>query len=315
MSARALFVGSDGRPHPPWRIFLFVLLSGVCAGVVVIALRPVLETAERFTGLGGTQEAIGLSVALLLAHWVTLHTFDKQPWSYVWLHSPAARPRLLLFGGLMGALPIGIITAMLIVGGLLAVRPAVDGPWLKVALQTLVLLLPAALSEELLSRGYLFASLQEWLGSRAALFITSMGFGLLHVFNPNVSAMSIVLVTLAGFYLAIVLLATQSLYAAWMAHFAWNWVMAALLHVPVSGLKLLRPDYEIIDAGPDWITGGQWGPEGGAAAGLGMLGGLAYLHWRSRRSALGTRPSDQPQVVAESRAPRAENTQPNNDAN
>jgi uncharacterized protein len=314
LSARAFFVGSNGRPHPPWRILLFILLSGVCAGVVVIGLRPVLDTAERFTGLGGTKEAIGVAIALLLAHWATLHTFDKQPWSYVWLDQPAARPRLLLYGGLLGAVPIGVMTALLVVTGLLVIRQSADGPWMMVALQTLVLLLPAAAMEELLSRGYLFATLQEWLGARAALFITSVGFGLLHVLNPSVSGMSIALVTLAGFYLALVLLATRSLYAAWMAHFSWNWVMAAFLHVPVSGLQMTRPDYEILDAGPDWITGGPWGPEGGAAAGLGMLGGLAYLQWRSRRSAFGSRPSN-PQVVAESRAPSAENTQSTNDTN
>jgi membrane protease YdiL (CAAX protease family) len=308
LTNRAFFVGSDGRPHPPWRLLLFILVSGVCVVFVVISLRPVLETVEQFTGLAGTQEAIGLTLALLLAHWVTLRTFDKQPWSYVWLDPAAARPRVLLSGGLLGAVPIGVITALLVVVGLLVVRTAQDGPWLKVALQTLVLLLPAALSEELLSRGYLFAAMKEWLGARAALVVTSAGFGLLHVFNPNVSALSIVLVTLAGFYLAIVLLATKSLYAAWMAHFAWNWVMAALLHVPVSGLQLARPDYEILDAGPDWITGGQWGPEGGAAAGLGMLGGLAYLYWRTRFSVFSSRPSNPPTVTeAENQELRAEN--------
>ena len=168
-----------------------------------------------------------------------------------------------------------------------------------------LLLLPAAFYEELLSRGYLFATFREWLGSRAAIMVTSVGFGLLHLFNPNVSALSIVLVTLAGFYLAAVLLATQSLYAAWIAHFAWNWVMAALLHVPVSGLPLSRPDYQIVDAGPDWITGGPWGPEGGAAAGVGMLGGLAYLYWRARRSV----------PLAENGERIAENTATTNDSN
>jgi hypothetical protein len=70
-----------------------------------------------------------------------------------------------------------------------------------------------------------------------------------------------------------------------MAHFAWNWTMAVLFHTAVSGLPLESPDYRYVDAGPDWATGGTWGPEGGAAGGLGMLGGLAYLYARrnSRR--------------------------------
>ncbi|MNC89195.1 hypothetical protein D3C83_50980 [compost metagenome] len=59
--------------------------------------------------------------------------------------------------------------------------------------------------------------------------------------------------------------------------------MAALLHVPVSGLPLDTPDYALVDDGPDWLTGGLWGPEGGAAGAAGMLGALGYLYWRTRR--------------------------------
>jgi len=54
-----------------------------------------------------------------------------------------------------------------------------------------------------------------------------------------------------------------------------------LFHTAVSGLPLEAPDYRVVDAGPDWITGGPWGPEGGAAGGLGMLGALVYLYPRS----------------------------------
>ena len=54
-------------------------------------------------------------------------------------------------------------------------------------------------------------------------------------------------------------------YAAWAAHFAWNWTMAVVFHVAVSGLPLESPGYRYVDAGPDWATGGSWGPEGGAA--------------------------------------------------
>jgi hypothetical protein len=53
-----------------------------------------------------------------------------------------------------------------------------------------------------------------------------------------------------------------------------------VFHTAVSGLPLESPDYRVVDAGPDWVTGGVWGPEGGAAGGLGMLAGLVYLYAR-----------------------------------
>src|SRR5207302_1475265 len=62
----------------------------------------------------------------------------------------------------------------------------------------------------------------------------------------------------------------------------WNWIMAVALHASVRGVAFEAPDYRMVDAGPDWITGGVWGPEGGAGAAAGMFVGLAYLYWRKK---------------------------------
>jgi len=149
-----------------------------------------------------------------------------------------------------------------------------------------MLLLPAALFEELVARGYILSVLKEWWGWTWAIVATSVAFGLFHLSNNGVTAESVALVVLAGFFLAGVLYATKSLYAAWMAHFAWNWTMAVVFHTAVSGYPLEAPGYRYVDAGPDWATGGEWGPEGGIPAGLGMGAGagLAYLLSRRRRS-------------------------------
>lgn len=283
MNIRALFVDRDGRARAPWRLLLFVVLGAACVIVVHYTLAPALQAIERLVGMDGTAESYGMMVALLLAHWMTLKSFDTRPASHVWLDRDAARPRLLGYGFALGAAPIGLVSVGLLAVGLLALQPLPDGPWLGVAAQVGLFLLPAAFYEELLSRGYIFATLAEWLGRFWAVLLTSVGFGLLHLWNPGATAGSITSVVLAGVYLAVIVLVTRSLFAAWIAHFAWNWTMAAVLHVPVSGLPLARPDYQLVDSGPDWITGGGWGPEGGAAGAAGMLGGLGYLFWRNRR--------------------------------
>jgi uncharacterized protein len=90
-------------------------------------------------------------------------------------------------------------------------------------------------------------------------------------------------VTVAGFFLGMVLLATRSLYAAGAAHFAWNWVMAGGLHVAVSGLASPDPDYRTIETGPDWLKGGAWGHEGGVAAVVTMFIAIFYLYGRYLR--------------------------------
>jgi MYXO-CTERM domain-containing protein len=148
-----------------------------------------------------------------------------------------------------------------------------------------MLLVPAAMAEELMLRGYPLAVLRETLGWRGAIVITSVVFGALHVFNENVAVTAIVLVTIAGVFLGAIVYHTRSLWAATAAHLAWNLTLAVLLHAAVSGQEMPAGDYRVIDNGPDWVTGGAWGPEGGAGAIAGMLVAVALLLRRRRRDA------------------------------
>ena len=61
--------------------------------------------------------------------------------------------------------------------------------------------------------------------------------------------------------------------------------MAGLLHTAVSGAGLGSPNYRIVDAGPDWATGGAWGPEAGMITGAGLLVGIYIMLRRGRRGA------------------------------
>ncbi len=222
-------------------------------------------------------------LGVLAATGISLRWVDGLAWNFVRLDRPAARPTLLAGGALMGALAIGIPSLLLLATGELRTVASTPGSWSAAAGLTFANLLPAAIGEELLIRGYIFAVLRESIGWRWTLIATSIAFGLLHVPNPGADAESVLLVMLAGFFLGSVLLATGSLYAAVMVHFAWNWVMAAFLHTSVSGIAIVAPDYRVVDAGPDWLTGGAWGPEGGLAAALSMFAVVIYIYARHLR--------------------------------
>ena len=288
MNARGWLFAANGRLRAPWRILLFLAATYCCGIAASILVAPAVAFVYRLAGLRVASDGWVIVAALLGGHVIALRFIDNRPWSYVWLDHTAARPALLARGFLLGALSIGVPTLLLIGVHWLALRPGVEAPLLAAAVRVSFFLLPAAFYEELATRGYIFAVVRESFGWGTALVVTSVGFGLLHLQNAGADWQSIGLVILAGFFLGGVLMATRSLYAAWMAHFAWNWTMAVIFHTAVSGLPLESPDYRYVDAGPDWATGGNWGPEGGAAGGLGMLGGLAYLYARrnSRRREL-----------------------------
>lgn len=285
MTARAWAYRADGRLRAPWRILIFIVATYLCIIVAATFVGPAIALAYSTAGLRVSSDGWVLVLALIGGHFIALR-FDKGgSWSQVGLDRPAARPALLARGFLFGALAIGVPILLLIAIGWLARTPGAPTSWAAAALRVSIALLPAAFYEELATRGYIFAAIRDSAGPAWALGITSVGFGLLHVRNPGASPESIVLVMVAGVFLGAILLATKSLYAAWMAHFAWNWTMAVVFHIAVSGWPFESPDYRFTDAGPDWMTGGTWGPEGGAAGGLGMLGALVYLYARrsSRR--------------------------------
>ena len=289
MTLRALFVGADGRTRAPWRILLFLALWICCAVVVMAALGTPLKALDRLTGTTGTAEGVGTTISLLMAHGIMLGMLDPAGWRYVRMNRAALRSRPLLAGFAIGLAPIGLTCGLLLAIGWLDIQPVADGSWWGAAARVSLALLPAAFYEELLSRGYVFSALSDGIGRVGAIAITSVAFGLLHLWNPGWTVGSIASVVLAGVFLAAVLLVTESLYAATLAHFAWNWLMAVLLHVRVSGLSLAAPDYQTVDNGPDWATGGQWGPEGGAVAAAAMILALVLLYLRgSRRGAGGS---------------------------
>lgn len=192
------------------------------------------------------------------------------------------RPKALMMGTLMGSAAIGVTVLMLwVTGGLrFDMSPTVTGAvmadtWNGVALRMLVILAPAALWEELVYRGFLYDLAISNGSVQKARVVTSAAFGISHLFNPGAGFRTTFIVMLAGWCL-VLLREHWGLPAAWLAHLAWNWIMAAVLHVAVSGMPFSTPGYRAVPAGPDWWSGGNWGPEGGIAAAL-VLGVGAWM--------------------------------------
>jgi len=275
---------TERRLRAPWRLLLFLVVL-VASLYVAVSIEAIIDGAAAGLGYEPLVSEWAVPVGILLATWVMLKWVDGLSWDFVGLDRNAARPALLARGTILGLLPIAVPSLFLIVIDQLRAVPSAPGSWWSAAAISLANLFPAALGEELLLRGYIFAVLCQAVGARWTLISTSIVFGLLHVWNPGSDAQSIVIVMMAGFFLGSIFLATASMYAVTMAHFIWNWFMAAWLHAPVSGLAVSTPDYRVVDNGPDWLTGGGWGPEGGLAAALGMFAVLIYLHARQLKPA------------------------------
>lgn len=280
MTARDFFYRSSGSLRAPWQWIGFLLIALAVTLLTVVlaapyALRVLSQSALSFWSL---------LAGLIVAHVTMVRLVDHGSWAQIGLAPRQASPPRLAVGLAAGALGILAPSGVLLAAHWLRDAPAAAPySWIHYSASLAAFFLPQSLAEEMLSRGYLFARTRDAIGWKWALAITSVGFGLLHMANPGATPQSIVVVIIAGGFLGGILLLTDSLYAAWMAHFAWNWSMAALLHATVSGLPSRPPGYRMVDSGPAWLTGGSWGPEGGAAAVLGMaLCIVALVAWRRR---------------------------------
>ena len=281
MNARAIFFNSAGAVRAGWRALLFCTVTAIFYRTIATAFLFVGQPESY--ALQQLEQYLLFLFAVWASHFVMLRFVDHTTWGYVGLGREQLNARALSIGLALGFLCILVPSGGLLLAHNLTIVTGLEGrhSWIEIAAGGALLFLPQSLSEEMLSRGYLFASLRDGLGWMGALAATSVGFGLLHMWNPGANAESVGIVILAGIFLGAILIATQSLYAAWMAHFAWNWAMADVLHSAVSGVRFPYSSYRVDDVGPAWLTGGKWGPEGGAAAAAGMLAGLAVLFaWR-----------------------------------
>jgi membrane protease YdiL (CAAX protease family) len=119
-----------------------------------------------------------------------------------------------------------------------------------------------AVNEELAIRGFILQVLGRAWSTPVALVVSSGLFAALHAPNPNATPAAIGLLVVAGLALAWGYLATGRLWLPIAFHWSWNFAQGPLFGFPVSGLGG-ESVLSVTPVGPDWATGGGFGPEAG----------------------------------------------------
>jgi membrane protease YdiL (CAAX protease family) len=99
------------------------------------------------------------------------------------------------------------------------------------------ILLLSAIAEEILFRGILFSSIKDRYGSWIAIFITSLLFSSVHIFNNNFNYLAFINTFLAGVLFSLLIIKTNSLIPSIIIHFFWNFSLIFLLDSPLSGFN------------------------------------------------------------------------------
>ncbi|MBC7250885.1 MAG: CPBP family intramembrane metalloprotease [Anaerolineae bacterium] len=143
----------------------------------------------------------------------------------------------------------------------------------------------AGANEEIVFRGYVLPNLTEGMGRVAAVIVSSLVFGVFHVWNPNVSFIAIVNISLAGVVFAYAYLLSGNLWLPMALHFSWNFFQGAVFSLPVSGIVVRGLLETHPRPGADWITGGAFGPEAGLSGLVALLLAGVFL-WLWSRTAV-----------------------------
>ena len=266
-----------------WSIAFLLLGIGTSAlllSAAALALYGNLTNGLNALIKAGPAQALVTGVSQLLgfalATWAVgfrklrLDRFDLR-----WF-TPAIGARGLSLGLALGA---GAAAASLLASVLLGnsqwVRDAGSlGDYLGQVMKTILVLAPAALSEEVIFRGVPLVLLAAAIGRGSALVVVAgVVFALFHTLNPGVTPLGLGNIALAGIFLGVAFYAPGGLWTAFGAHLGWNTTLAAL-DAPVSGLPFNIPFIDYRAGDPAWLSGGRFGPEGGLLATIAITAAL-----------------------------------------
>ncbi|MGO1854877.1 CPBP family intramembrane glutamic endopeptidase [Microbacterium gubbeenense] len=124
-----------------------------------------------------------------------------------------------------------------------------------------------AVAEEVFFRGVVFRLIRGRWGVGIALGVSAVLFGLVHLVNPGATLWGAVAIAIeAGLMLGAAYLATGSLWLAIGLHFGWNFATVGLFGSVTSGAEARDSLVTAVTSGPDWLSGGSFGPEGSVIA-------------------------------------------------
>ncbi|HEX8493590.1 MAG TPA: type II CAAX endopeptidase family protein [Pyrinomonadaceae bacterium] len=293
MEFSAIFFNRAGRIRSGWRVLAFAVTLVLTIRFLFDLTRVLLlkvvglpEDVLAASAWGWVLQAAIFLIAATLLGWGYGKLFEDLParalgwgfhsgWLRDWLKGTLVGGASLLLATLLAASFGGFSFTL----NAAAAFPAIGRTLL---LSGLIFILAAA-AEEAMFRGYPLQTMARSKMAWLAILITSIIFSAGHLDNPNVvRGFTFANTAVAGVWLAVAYLRTRSLWFPLGVHWSWNWMMGAVLGLPVSGINHLTPN-PLVRAeaiGPAWLTGGSYGIEGGAACTVALIVSTLFV-WRT----------------------------------
>lgn len=299
--ARLVWNPTETRLRAGWRIAIH--LAGYLFAPPLLVWLAGAPAGRLLAPLFAAPPALGERIALILLRlaavlvitWLITHYLDRRAWVDLGWQMDRAWWDDLGFGLLLGAVLMAIVFAIEWAAGWVEITGyfvvGLENTSFAVAIfGPITVFIVIGIIEELLCRGYQLRNLAEgypWAATRPRQAVlwgwagSSALFGLLHIFNPHVTPLSIFYLMLTGGLFGLGYVLTGRLGLPIGLHITWNLVQANVFGFPVSGNVFDSATVIAIrQHGPEVWTGGAFGPEAGIVGLIALaLGAWATVVW------------------------------------
>ena len=256
-------IGQKILHFPLTKIIIGLFVCGGIAGIGQTLIQKLLELTGLDSDLVNLISGIFAAILAII--------------SYIFLFKFYEKRKITEFSknGIVKNLTVGIILGVILQSLTVSVI-YLKGGYSVVSINPVLFVVPpltmaftSAVFEETIVRGIIFRITEEKLGSYLALIISALLFGALHLANPNSSIIAAIgLAVQAGLLLGAAYIYSRNLWFPIAIHFAWNFTQSAIFGANVSGNTISKTLITSQIQGAEWVTGGQFGPEGSVQATL-----------------------------------------------
>lgn len=235
-------------------VFMAVVIIGQQIASKLLALTPLDKDYRNLI------KGLFVSSAAVFSYILFFKKYDKRT---ITEFSTKGLGRNLIIGLLMGFTLQSLTILVMYLNGnysIAAINPV------SYILIPFAIMFTVAIIEEILVRGIIFRIVEEKLGTYISLAISSVLFGAFHLINPNGTLISSICITTAGFLLGAAFIYSRNLWMPIALHFAWNFTQSGIYGAITSGNAKTNNLIEAKIQGPEFITGGEFGPEGSIQA-------------------------------------------------
>lgn len=278
----------QGQVRAGWRILYYLLLTGAGSTAFIAAYKAaatsLFPAAAGSVRLGEIAPYALIGAAAILGAFIMLRFFDQRPLKTLGYSMHTRMGIEIAQGILLGFFMISILSGIEWAAGYVSFSRA-EGDFGQLPLTFVyyaAVFTASAAMEESLTRGYAFQALVQGIGKAGAVCVSSIAFSLAHLFNPHVNGIALLNTILAGVWLSIAYLKTRSLWLPTSLHMTWNLSLGFIFGYPVSGAIMPDAMTRLSRRGPDWITGGAYGPEGGVLCTGILLAAILFLSRSAR---------------------------------